>query len=525
MDWFGRICTAFSTWFILRLVDFFMFIALLKKQFKNSLKPIKWVFIVTFNFFWIWIIYLIIPDDTTIDSPKKLTICMKDYYNSLESFLYKRSKPERKIDLFLNWYINKKYLKSRLAWGDFRYKFRLKFFKNGFYALFQNVSKEDFFKKYYNSFLYGLNFFFDFIKFWAIPSLLFISFVYFSLITKNLPFNKVIFQWFVIFMLLYLLVSGFVFFVKKYQFSKYTSVVQRFWKRSFIIFWVLELFLLSIFLFLTLNASQEYVHTLDNSQIYKKHLLSLRLFLIKSVPAALMIVLTYYTMLNLKWSTFSKSNIFTIVITFIISYLTWSEFYHYYHISNFYGNLVWIYDNNDKLWNLELEVRRTRIYNHYYNLLIFIKGVHVFFIFGFWIFTMLRNDELDRYRYPLFAANLQNFILLYVLNYIYILPYIKYSYRKYYNYPYKWFYINNRSVFWRNFFNDFKLFLVGFYLFFENIFVNLQNNILYYFNGSPSFYFKSLSKSSNYYGFKKNYINVNIKSELSDILQSCSIFF
>ena len=75
-------------------------------------------------------------------------------------------------------------------------------------------------------------------------------------------------------MFFYWLVSGFVFFFKKYQYRYFTSAIQRFWRRSFTIFWAIEGCIFVIFLYLTLNANQEPVYMYDNSQIYKTHLFS-----------------------------------------------------------------------------------------------------------------------------------------------------------------------------------------------------------------------------------------------------------
>jgi hypothetical protein len=52
--------------------------------------------------------------------------------------------------------------------------------------------------------------------------------IYFTLVLKSLPFNKIVFCWIAVTMFGYWLISGFVFFIKKYQFGKYTSVIQRF---------------------------------------------------------------------------------------------------------------------------------------------------------------------------------------------------------------------------------------------------------------------------------------------------------
>jgi hypothetical protein len=41
------------------------------------------------------------------------------------------------------------------------------------------------------------------------------------------------------------------------------------------------------------------------------------------------------------------------------------EFYQLFHLMCCYGNISWVYDFGEHLWNLELEFKRTRIVNHY----------------------------------------------------------------------------------------------------------------------------------------------------------------
>ena len=163
----------------------------------------------------------------------------------------------------------------------------------------------------------------------------------------------------------YLLFSGFVFFFKKYQYRLFTSVIQRFWRRSLIVFWAIEGSLFSVFVYLIFNASQEPVHVYDNIQIYKTHFYSWRFFLVKSILSALLIIFTYMLLLSLKWNTFTKTNNLALFITVILLYIAWLEFYQLFHLMNCYGSSNWVYDFSEHLWNLELEFKRTRIVNHY----------------------------------------------------------------------------------------------------------------------------------------------------------------
>jgi len=105
---------------------------------------------------------------------------------------------------------------------------------------------------------------------YALTALLFVSVLIASLVfLKKALFFKMLSAWLCVFYFSYLLVSGFVFFIKKYQFSKFTGAIQRFWKRTFIIFWSLEVFLFIIFIYLLFNSNYEPFYIYDNAQTQK----------------------------------------------------------------------------------------------------------------------------------------------------------------------------------------------------------------------------------------------------------------
>jgi len=213
-------------------------------------------------------------------------------------------------------------------------------------------------------------------------------------------------------------------------------------------------------------------------------------------------------MVSLKWNVFSKHSILLLFLTLFLTYVVWLEFYQFYHVLHFYGNLNWIYDIDDHSWVLEQEPRRTRIVNHYVMLLFILKFWHIVFIYGVWIFFVLRSLEIGRIRYPLLAANFQNFIILYIFAWIFMYPWFKFFFRKFLDSPYYWFYVNNRKLFFRVFFNDLKLIYYGLvdYLNFFNY--NWMNK----FNIDPFFYWK-LAEFNNLEMYRKHYLkNAIIKT-------------
>lgn len=385
--------------------------------------------------------------------------------------------------------------------------FYLNFFKNRKIINYKfKQTKLNFFKKEYNSldfffiFFSGFSYFWKLIRFWFLSLILGLFSFYYLTYIRLLPINKVIFEWFLITMFTYWLLSGFVFFIKKYQYSKYTSVIQRFWKRSYILFWVLETFLFLIYFYLTLNASEEPVYMYDQLKIYKTHFFSWRFFILKLVPVITLIIFCYYLQLSLKWSLYNKQNIVTLSITILLLYVVWLEFYQFFHIINFFGNLNWIFDYDEFLWNLELEFRRTRLSNNYIAICLIAKFWHLIFIFIFWIFFVLRINEINRIRYPLLSANYQNFIILYILTWLYMYPWFKYIFRNFLDNTYFWFMTNNRTLYLRVFFNDLKLFFITF------IYYTFNFECLNRFNSYSFFYFNESSDILSFIQFKKHFL-------------------
>lgn len=404
-----------------------------------------------------------------------------------------------------------KYELKKYKQSLFKSFFRLFDFKKGFVfnfkALKNNFNILNFLKIVYMS---GFKFLWKGVRFWIFPLLVCIIIIYSSLVIRLIPFNKIMFSWICIIMFIYWLVSGFVFFFKKYQFGKYTAAIQRFWRRSYILFWLIEGATFSVFLFFTINASQESFYMFDQINVFKTHLYSWRFFFLKLFPIALLIIITYLLLISLKWNLFTKHSLWLLLLTLFLTYIVWLEFYQFYHVVNFYGNLNWIYDIDDHSWSLELEPRRTRIVNHYIMLLFILKFWHIVFIYGFWIFFVLRCWETQRIRYPLLAANFQNFIILYIFAWVFMYPWFKFFFRKFLDSPYYWFYINNRELFLRVIFNDFKLIYYGLLDYF-NFF---KLNFLKRFN-SYSFYYWSLPNyNNNYEAFRKHLIKNLVKSSL-----------
>lgn len=353
--------------------------------------------------------------------------------------------------------------------------------------------------------VYGFKSFWRHLRFWIIPLTLFTTFTYYSFFLKLLPFSKVLVSLVLLCNMFYLLFSGFVFFLKKYQYRLYTSAIQRFWRRSLIIFWLIEASLFVCFIYFIFNASQEPFYVYDNIQLYKTHYYSWRFFLLKTVLSSILIVCTYTLILLFKWNTFTKISNLIMSVTILLFYITWLEFYQFFHLMNYYGNSTWVYDFSDHLWDLELDFERTRIVNHFVSLALIAKFWHVIFAAIFWIFFLLRGLESSKYRYSLLVANLQNFLIIYFMGWLFMYPWLKPILRKELGLPFFWFFVNRGRDYIYALFSDVKIHYYGF----TSIFSNLIK---------PNFRF---DQTSYYYWFESTHFLTNtqfIKHNIRDIL-------
>jgi hypothetical protein len=379
---------------------------------------------------------------------------------------------------------------------NYRVKTRLSQVNWSFYNNLHNSNNINYFTYYFIHYFSGFKYMWNGLKYWILGLILGLVTFYYLTYIRLLPFSKIIFEWILIIMFVYWLLSGFVFFIKKYQYSKFTTVIQRFWKRTYILFWLIESGVFLVFFFLTWNAPEEPIYMYDQIKLFKTHLFSWRVFLLKLIPVVTLVILSYYLLLSLKWTTFTKQVPTLVAITLLLIYVFWLEFYQFFHIINFYGNLVWTFDTDEFLWNLDIDFKRTRIVNNALTICLLAKFWHLVFIFIFWIFFILRINEIGRVRYTLLAANLQNFIILYIMSWLYMYPWLKFVLKKHGESPYYWFFYNARRLGIRVFFNDLKLYF--------NALLNSFNiNSLYHFHSGSFYYWFESSSQLGFLQFKK----------------------
>lgn len=351
----------------------------------------------------------------------------------------------------------------------------------------------------YGDYMFGFRSFINLYRYALLP-LIFCLVVVFSLISmKSAGIFKFLMAWFCVFFFYYLLISGFVFFFKKYRFSKFTGAIQRFWKRSFIIFWSLELFLFAIYAYLLFNSNYEPFYIYDNAQVFKTHLVSFRSFFFKVVFIYFIVVVFYSTLMSLRYT--SSVNLYPNVIlcTFVLLLAIWQEFYQFFYIISFYSDISWIYDLEDHSWYTEKELKRTRIPNHYTHVFLILKFWHLIFILIFWFFTISHSIVNSRFRYPTMGALFQNLLIFYCMYWLIFYPNIKYILSKFMCYQYYWFFTNTNKFFMNVFFLDFSTYLGNLFTWFKPY--------TYSFNYSSFFYFIESSELVQFGFSKKSYLN------------------
>lgn len=192
-------------------------------------------------------------------------------------------------------------------------------------------------------------------------------------------------------------------------------------------------------------------------------------------------------------------------------YITWLEFYQYYHVINYFHGKTWAYTKESSEWVIDQDLRKTLGTKNLVNIMLILKFWHVLFVAGMWIFFVLRSNESERVRYPLIAGNILNFIMLYVLGWVYMYPWLKFFPRKYFSYVYKWFYQNNRTNGYRIIYTDFQIFMISFSDI-KNLVTNYLN--LPSYSNQPFFFIKPSSHTNGFVDFNKRYSHQQLLNDM-----------
>lgn len=305
---------------------------------------------------------------------------------------------------------------------------------------------------------------------------LFCAIIYFlyTIFFFKIQFLKQLSVWFVVGMLFFWLISGFNFFIKRYQFGKFTSQIQRFWKRTNTSFWLIEGFLILLFFYYFLNSSQEPVYMYDYSSLNQEYLISLQTIFINIVLLSLIIYFMYFVMLRINSNSWQQLSLYLIIISVFIFFSFFLETYQFYYVISTFNERVWSFNEEDNLWIIDIDSPILRAKQNYLLVCLIAKYWHFLFIFLSWVFFLIKSLERKKVTYVLYGANLQNIIILYALNFACYIQWFKWLYRRFFDLPYTWFMTSIDNKFFFRFYSETKLILV-------NIF-NLNKDVFTFFN-------------------------------------------
>lgn len=251
--------------------------------------------------------------------------------------------------------------------------------------------------------------------------------------------------WAVIGLLFFWLISGFNFFLKRYRFGKFSSAIQRFWKRTNVYFWLIEGFLFSLFFYYYLNSSQEPLYMYDEANLNQLLTFSLTTTFYSYTLLVFLIFYSFYILLNLVNFNTRQLTAHLGLATVVLLYVYLLESYQFYYvITSFYENF-WVFDNTQNTWVLEVETPRVRVKQQYLILALIAKYWHFLFIFLSWLFFFVKSFEQKRVSYTLFAVNVQNLLILFVLNILFAAQSIKWVFRRFLDSTYYWFFTDTNQ--------------------------------------------------------------------------------
>ncbi len=249
---------------------------------------------------------------------------------------------------------------------------------------------------------------------------MFLIFIVFSI--NNSLFYKFLYKYVIIICFIYFLISTFVNITKQNMHGKYTSSIQRFWKRSYYLFWILEFFLFSIFIFLTCIHFGESSLFLDWKFLYSIYFDNSSSFFFYLILIQLLGVLNYYLIFFYKFNNFSIINIILLSMLLIFYIIIFYEFSKFFYVintlsdSNLLVKTLHITTTKFQLFDELENILKNRTVDFYICLFILLKFWHVLFILLHFFFLVRNYLYKNRLSVDLVSSNLQNCMYLYWFN-------------------------------------------------------------------------------------------------------------
>jgi len=269
------------------------------------------------------------------------------------------------------------------------------------------------------------------IKWIIIPSIISIFYFFISLFYIQIDLTKQIALWYFFGISYYLLISTFNSFLIKYKYGKFTSAIQRFWKRTGIVFWLIESFLFLLFFCYFLNSSQEPLYMFDYSNLNQELLIQLKTTYKNLILLSLAIYISFILMFNLNYLQFNQNIILLLLILLIIFYSLYIETYQFIYVISLFGDKVWLFEDISQSWSLEIEQNTSRVKQQYFAYCLIAKYWHFIFIFISWFFFFVKALEIKKISYTMLGYNTQNLLIIYVLNFVCLIQWLKFFYKRF----------------------------------------------------------------------------------------------
>ena len=254
-----------------------------------------------------------------------------------------------------------------------------------------------------------------------IISILFIILFLIQISTINIIKYKILFKQFILIVLIYIITSIFIFLNKEIESGSFNSKIKKFWKRSYIIFWLLELLLFFLFISYFLIHFNESIIFLSIKIIKKFNMIISNIILIESILLSILLYINYKAILSNKNS--NNMYIFFILMFLILTIIFFIDFKNFFFISNYItGNNI-INNNNFNIKNNNINVKNN-VNLFYFFIIFFLKFWHILFIYKYYLFIQNSFIHKKSVGYDILSSNMQNIIFIMFFNYIMYIIYI-----------------------------------------------------------------------------------------------------
>jgi hypothetical protein len=160
------------------------------------------------------------------------------------------------------------------------------------------------------------------------------------------------------------------------------------------------------------------------------------------------IIIIVLTKINLLFLKYKKKNFFNFIILILLMFFFYNEYYLFYHINNYFYNYLFVLNNDDLTWNIELESFYTQPLFYYVYIVVILKLFHLIFVIFFFFFYF--NISLFNYEnsYLVTAFSLQNFFFIYFFIWIFQFFLLKFFLKSTMSVTYYMCFIQNNLLFW-----------------------------------------------------------------------------